>query len=102
MLAQADLAGTGINAESLTSIRTKFLVSWFEGSAGKYPYKLFDHLQYMLREGLFEAYNQWLFGAASNMTMFQQWSSNNPKKVSDFTYYQKNRVFRMPAGQNYQ
>lgn len=102
MLAQLDLAGTGINPESLTSIRTKFLVSWFEKYAGKYPYKLFDHLQFLLREGLFEAYNQWLFGAAANMAAFHQWSSVNTKKVNDFTYYQKNRVFRMPPGQNYQ
>lgn len=99
---QAELASMGVTPESLTMIRTQFILSWYDSKAAKYPYKLFDHLQYMLREGLFEAYNQWLFGPVANMQKYQQWANANPKKQSDFSYYQKNRVFKMPAGQNYQ
>jgi hypothetical protein len=83
-------------------IRTRFLLAWQERMAEKYPHKLFDQQQFLLREGMFEAYNQWIFGPASNMTQYQQWANTNPEKVRDFSYYQKNRVFRMPAGQNYQ
>jgi hypothetical protein len=50
---------------------------------------------------MFEAYNQWLFGAAANVVQYQQWTSINQKKSSDFSYYQKNRVFKMPTGQYY-
>lgn len=99
---QAELASMGVTPESLTMIRTQFILSWFESKSSKYPYKLFDHLQYLLREGLFEAYNQWLFGPVANMQKYQQWANANAKKQSDFNYYQKNRVFKMPAGQNYQ
>ena len=98
---QSDQLSRGINTESLTIIRTRFLLDWFGQPEEKYPYRLFDQWQYLVREGLFEAYNQWLFGQVNDIVQYQQWASNNPKKVADFTYYQKNRVFRMPPGQNY-
>ena len=98
---QSDQLSRGVNTESLTIIRTRFLLDWFEHSAEKYPYRLFEQQQYLVREGLFEAYNQWLFGQVNDMVQYQQWASNNPKKIADFTHYQKNRVFRMPPGQNY-
>lgn len=99
---QSSLADMGVTAESLTMIRTQFILSWNETLAAKYPYKLFEHQQYLLREGMFEAYNQWLFGPVANMQKYQQWANANSKKLSDFNYYQKNRIFKMPAGQNYQ
>lgn len=98
---QRDQTSTGINTESLTMIRTRFLLDWHSKYAAKFPFRLFDQLQYLLREGMFEAYNQWLFGPVTNVMQYQQWVSTNAKKNSDFTYYQKNRVFRMPAGQYY-
>jgi len=101
LLKQRDLTGQGINTEALTMIRTRFLLDWFSKNNAKYPFKLFDQLQYLLREGMFEAYNQWLFGAAANVVQYQQWITANPKKSGDFSYYQKNRVFKMPAGQYY-
>lgn len=102
LMQQSEIAAMGITAETLTMIRTRFLLSWEEKMAAKYPHKLFDHMQYLLREGLFEAYNQWLFGPVSNVMLYQQWANANPKKLSEFNYFQKNRVFKMPAGQNYQ
>jgi Tetratricopeptide repeat len=98
---QSDQLSKGINPETLIIIRTRFLLDWFEQQAGKYPYRLFEQLQYMVREGLFEAYNQWLFGQVNDIVKYQQWTANNPGKIADFTYYQKNRVFRIPPGQNY-
>jgi tetratricopeptide (TPR) repeat protein len=98
---QADQLSYGINAESLTILRTRFLLDWFENYAQKYPYRLFEQQQFLVRDGLFEAYNQWLFGQVADIVKFQQWAALNPKKISDFTYYQKNRAFKMPPGQNY-
>ena len=98
---QRDQTSQGINTESLTMIRTRFLLDWFNKYAVKFPHRLFDQQQYLLREGMFEAYNQWLVGAAAHVLQYQQWATAHAKKNSDFTYYQKNRVFRMPAGQYY-
>ncbi len=98
---QSDQLSQGINTETLTIIRTRFILDWFEQHAEKYPYRLFEQMQYLVREGLFEAYNQWLFGPVNDIVQYQQWTANNAKKIADFTYYQKNRVFRMPPGQNY-
>jgi hypothetical protein len=50
---------------------------------------------------MFEAYNQWLFGPVNDIVQYQQWTTINNKKMADFSYYQKNRVFKMPPGQNY-
>ncbi len=101
LLKQRDLTGQGINTEALTMIRTRFLLDWFSKNSTKYPYRLFDQLQFLIREGLFEAYNQWLFGAAANVIHYQQWTAANAKKITEFSYYQKNRVFKMPSGQYY-
>lgn len=98
---QREFTGTGINVETLTVIRTRFLLDWYARNANRFPYKLFDQQQYLAREGMYEAYNQWLFGPVSNVAQYQQWTTANAKKSSDFSYYQKNRVFKMPAGQTY-
>lgn len=98
---QLPVAYNGITAETLTMIRTRFLLDWFQNNASTYPFKLFDQHQYLLREGMFEAYNQWLFGPVSNIVQYKQWTVNNPQKVSEFTEYQQNWVFKMPPGQYY-
>ena len=102
MLSQADAASMGITPETLTMIRTRFILGWFDKLGNKYPNKLFEQMQFLLREGMFEAYNQWLFGPVTDMSRYQQWANTNAQKVNDFAYFQKNRVFKMPAGQFYQ
>jgi Tfp pilus assembly protein PilF len=98
---QAPLAAGGITTSSLLSIRTRFLLDWFEQHAARFPHKLFDQQQYLAREGMFEAYHQWLFGAVSNIVDYQHWSQTHPEALGQFSQYQRNRVFRMPAGQYY-
>ncbi len=98
---QVDLAGSGITADNLTMIRTRFLLAWFNGPAQKFPHKLFDHQQWMLREGLFEAYDQWVFGASGNIVAFQNWTATHPDAYAEFTKYHRNRIFRVPEGQYY-
>jgi len=56
----------------------------------------------LLEEGMFEAYNQWLFGPAEDLAAYDAWSKTNNDKYEAFTKFQKNRIFRMPAGQYYQ
>lgn len=58
--------------ESLMMIRTRFILDWMNSSAKKYPHRLFEYQQQLLREGMFEAYHQWLFGSAQNLVSFQK------------------------------
>lgn len=99
---QGSLANRGLTPEVLTMIRTRFILDWSKTYAAKFPYRLFDYQQQLLREGLFDAYNQWLFGAAENLPAFETWSRNHADEYDKFTSFQKGRVFRMPAGQYYQ
>jgi tetratricopeptide (TPR) repeat protein len=99
---QSSLTSRGITMESLTMIRTRFILDWFANYAGKYPFKLFDYQQQLIREGMFEAYNEWLFGPVENLAAFDQWTKANTEAYNKFANFQKNRIFKMPAGQNYQ
>jgi tetratricopeptide (TPR) repeat protein len=94
-------ASSGITPDALTAIRTRFVLDWFENSAAKFPHKLFDQWLYLVREGMFEAYNQWIFGPAVNVSEYQVWLNTHDEESKKFTYYQRNRVFKMPAGQFY-
>lgn len=95
------LAKDGINIDNLTTIRTRFVLEWFQGKQQQYPFQLFDRQQYLLREGLFEAYNQWLFGGIINADAYQLWQNTHPKEEAGFKTFQQSRVFKIPAGQYY-
>ena len=99
---EAPLADRGITLETLNKIRTRFILDWFNTYATKFPYKLFDYEQQLIREGMFEAYNQWLFGTVDNLAAFDQWTKTNSDAYNKFSTFQKGRVFKMPQGQNYQ
>jgi hypothetical protein len=95
------IAEGGINVESLVMIRTRFILDWFEKYATKFPVKLFEHHQQLLREGLFPAYNQWIFGAIQNLMAFQNWVTAHFSEYSDFKTFQNSRIFKVPQGQYY-
>ena len=98
---QAGLAKNGIGAESLTAIRTRFILDWFHGEGKKYPFKLFDLHRQLLQDGLFDSYNQWLFGSVENMVNYQTWTTNHQADYASFNQFQRNRLFKIPAGQYY-
>ena len=91
----------GINAESLTMIRSRFVLDWFEKYAAKFPFRLFEYYQLLLREGIFPAYNQWIFGATENLQGYQTWTSAHATESADFNNFQKGRIFKLPTGQYY-
>lgn len=100
---QSAVAMNGITPESLTMIRTRFILDWFEKSGNKFPFKLFEYQRQLLREGVFDAYNEWLFGSAQNLTAFQNWTTSHSEEYSKFTNGQRSRLFKIPAtGQYYQ
>jgi tetratricopeptide (TPR) repeat protein len=99
---QSSLTAKGITIESLNMIRTRFILDWYANYASRFPFRLFDYQQQLIREGMFEAYDQWLFGPVDNLSSFDQWTKTNSDTYAKFTKFQKGRVFKMPQGQHYQ
>jgi lipopolysaccharide biosynthesis regulator YciM len=102
MSRQSSLASKGINTEVLTMIRTRFILDWFEKYAAKYPFRLFDYQLQLIRDGMFDAYNQWLFGATENLAAYDNWTKTHAEEYNSFNTFQRNRIFKMPPGQHYQ
>jgi tetratricopeptide (TPR) repeat protein len=98
---QSPVAASGINTETLTMIRARFILEWFSGNEKQYPFRLFDYHRQLLKEGMFEAYNQWLFGPAQNLAAYQNWIGTHSAENTAFTDFQKGRIFKIPAGQYY-
>ena len=98
---QSGVAANGINTESLTMIRTRFVLDWFKDFGNKFPFKLFEQQRQYLQEGMFEAYNQWIFTAAQNLPAYQNWISLNSVAYNELNRFQKGRIFKIPVGQFY-
>jgi Tfp pilus assembly protein PilF len=92
----------GITTESLTVLRTKFIINWFETYPANFPFHLFDYQRQLLKDGMYDAYNQWLFGATENLPTFQAWCTAHSDEYSRFVNFQKGRIFKLPGGQYYQ
>ncbi len=99
---QANAAKNGITPETLTMIRTRFLLDWFEKDAARFPFKLFDYERQLVKEGNFNAYNQWLFGSVQNLSAFETWTGTHSNEYKQFTTMQSSRLFKLGTGQYYQ
>jgi tetratricopeptide (TPR) repeat protein len=102
MSKQSSLAGKGVTTEALTMIRTRFILDWYETNVMKFPFRLFDYQQQLIREGMFDAYNQWLFGPTENLAAYDNWTKAHEAEYNTFNTFQRSRIFRMPPGQYYQ
>lgn len=102
MNTQSAVAATGITPEKLIEIRTAFAKTWFEKFADSFPYRLFDYHKQLITSNMFEAYNQWMFGAAIKPEHYQQWMNDHKEAYDRFNNFQRGRVFKLPAGQYYQ
>lgn len=98
---QLNTVKNGFQADNSTSIRSQFILEWFKKNAAAFPHRLFELQQYFIREGLFEAYNQWLFGESVNADAYKIWKETHPKEAQGFSDYQKTRLFKLPGGQYY-
>ena len=93
--------GFGINPESLTLIRTRFILDWYDTHANTFPFRLFEHQKQLLQEGLFEAYNFWLFGPAANLSTYQTWQQFHQEELNGFLGFIRSKVYKIPTGQQY-
>ena len=74
----------GITTENLTMVRTRFIMDWFERYANKYPFSLFTYQDYLIRNGLFDIYNEWLFGKAESFVEYNAWNQFHPGEMNIF------------------
>lgn len=88
-----------LSPEQLTAIRARFILDWYKNGVPPYNYRLFEHQQLLLQQGMFDAYNQWLFGASSNTSAYQVWINTHPAEVKDWMTYLRSVVYKIPAGQ---
>jgi Tfp pilus assembly protein PilF len=98
---QNNVVINGLNAETLTMLRTRFILDWDQTYAKKFPFRLFEHQEQFLEEGLFPVYNQWIFGAAQNLASYQNWTSTHAEEYAAFNKFQQSRIFKIPEGQFY-
>ncbi len=98
---QNSVVVNGLNAETLTMLRTRFILDWYNTYAKKYPFRLFELQQQYLEEGLFPAYNQWIFQATQNLAAYQNWIGTHSDEYDAFNRFQQGRVFKMAPGQYY-
>ena len=99
---ETSLGNHGITTETLTMIRTRFILNWFDKYATVYPFKLFDYQRQLIQEGMFSAYNQWLFGSVENLASYDNWNKTHTEEYGNFAAFQKSRIFKVPQGQYYQ
>lgn len=98
---QRSQTSLGITPESLTIIRTRFILDWYNTYGNTFPFRLFDHQRQLLQEGMFEAYNLWLFGPAANLRTYQAWQQYHQEELNTFLTFIRSKVFKVPEGQQY-
>ena len=48
---QSSLANNGITVETLTMIRSRFILDWYASNSTRFPFELFDFQKQLLRKG---------------------------------------------------
>ncbi|WP_349315250.1 tetratricopeptide repeat protein [Chitinophaga sp. MM2321] len=84
----------GVDLDALIMVRTRFILDWYNFQGAKFPYALFDLQRRMLREGMFESYNQWLFGPAINQANYTGWITLHKQDYDAFQQFQRNHPLK--------
>lgn len=92
----------GITPQTLVMLRTQFILAWSNFYKLVYPFALFNYQQQLLKEGLFEAYNEWLFGPANNLSQYKYWVQQHPDKMNQLITYLNDHSLQPQPGQFYQ
>lgn len=101
LLQQAAVMTDGVTADNLLMARVRFLNQWQKTHARRYPCALFNYWDDLLRNGHFDAYNQWLFAPVINPAEYNSWKTFHPNAVPAFDAYQQQHPFMPKARQAY-
>lgn len=91
----------GITTENLIMLRSRFMVNWQDNFAAQYPFALFDYHQLMMRDGHFDAYNQWLLGKAENPQQYSTWTSTFADEAQNFEKFRSKNPLKLTATDNF-
>ncbi len=101
LLKLAPVVSDGVTTENLTMLRARFIIDWNTRFALTYPYTLFSYQDDLLRDGHFDAYNQWLFGRAESAQFFDAWNGFHPEAMPAFNTWQGKNPLRPTASDAY-
>ena len=89
-----DVVNTGVNTENLILLRSLIILDWYSAT-NKQTTSLYSKHQQLLKEGLFEAYNYWLFESIDNTNNYEIWVNTHKPSYEQFVKYNQNRVFKL-------
>ncbi len=92
----------GVTPETLVMARTQFLLNWNNFYKLVYPYALFNYYSLLLKNGLFEAYNQWVFGPAASPSAYKGWVKRNETVMHQLIDFLNNHSLKPAPDQFYQ
>ncbi|MBS1773133.1 MAG: tetratricopeptide repeat protein [Bacteroidetes bacterium] len=95
------IVSDGINTENLIMLRTRFLIEWFTHYSEKYPFTMFKRMDNMLRNGYFDAYNQWVFGKIDNPQVFEAWKNFHAEALPALEKWLEANPYHPVAGDFY-
>ena len=88
-LSLTPVVSDGITTENLTMVRTRFIMDWMRKYGKTYPFSLFSYQDYLIRNGLFDIYNEWLYGKAESITEYKAWNEFHPVEMDIFLQKKK-------------
>jgi len=94
MTQNASAISDGLNTENLIMLRTRFMLAYMRNYSINLPFTLFSYQDKMLHDGVYDAYNQWLFGAVENAQEFSLWIKTNSKSYSDFERWRTSNLLQ--------
>ena len=99
----------GISVENLTMVRTRFImellkpnINWNRHSEKPYYLapELFFYQENLIKEGLFDIYNEWLFGSAESPVVFEAWNKFHPNAIEKLNFWRSVHRFN-PGGNSF-
>lgn len=94
MMKLAPVVSDGVSTENLTMLRTRLAMDWAANYSAQYPFTLFAYHDEMLRQGYFEAYNQWLFGKVENAQQHEAWLAFHAQAMPAFEAWLRQNKLR--------
>ncbi len=92
LIKNGGVIASGLNTETLTMLRTRFILDWNTLYSSQFSSTLFTYQDKLLRSGNFDCYNQWLFGAISDSQEYGIWLKNNSQIFSKFENWKQNNL----------
>ena len=84
----------GMSVENLTMVRTRFLMEWSSRYSSTYPFPLFNYHHQLIKNGLMDTYNEWLFGMAESKSGYDAWNKFHSNDMHKFEKWQEEHYLR--------